>query len=657
MQRLLVFLLIACSTGSKASALDLELLLAGPPSTGRSAFVNQLVSGEESGGKVLFFANEVPVDAVRELVRAKPGVVAIAPAWAVAEEAEVFATMLQTPALFPTIGEYFDAQNSIVGDAARSEISNGDVVALALWASGPRAMVLPREIGSLSDLIDLPIAAGSAESFALLTELGANPVQLVGSERIVAVLRGEVAGVELSAEQIGDEVLGQLSGGTVLGTYGYGLGVAVAQTDWWLNLAPSDQNALFDALAQAESANLEAIYGEVERLAAAAEEAGLSYMEFSSLDDGTLTDFAVETLVSKFGETGRHALQVKEDLDEIRNSPRAIDESDRAPDQDGGSFNPIAYFVTDRGFVEAAELSDRFLAAEDAEGNVRCGRLDFSLTGVPEIGVYDGRVDLEEGSSGTGEADCVELLAQGAEAANGRLIFMIPGYANSFDTSVKRGVAVLRDTRAPAPLVVWSWPSKGRLLNYEFDEGSVTWSLPHFKQFVLDLVEDNRVERIDIIAHSMGNRFPVALMADRVGISGSQFVFVAPDVSKSSFVDGVRRIPSGTSLTLYATKNDYALSASMAYNDRDRAGLTQNMILLPNLDTVDLSEFDWNPLSSFSAWMYGKPSLNHHHALEQQEALEDLREILESGTPAHSRNLRPEQRNGMPYYVVERRPS
>src|SRR5207237_188890 len=105
---------------------------------------------------------------------------------------------------------------------------------------------------------------------------------------------------------------------------------------------------------------------------------------------------------------------------------------------------------------------------------------------------------------------------------------------------------------------------------YPADETNVSWSAPHLKQFLLDIVKRSGAQSINLVAHSMGNRaLAVALreidleMHDQARLF-NQVVLAAPDIDadefRSTIVPAMQR--TAKRLTLYASSRDDALLAS-----------------------------------------------------------------------------------------------
>ena len=249
--RMLRAFIIACFTftlcSSAARAESFVLVTAGAPTDARHAFVDVFVQASDAGG-IIFEIKDYgfELNGAIELARTEPGVIALVPLSSMITDDSVFGNLLQTPGIFTNFDEHVSAQRSIIGDLARDEINDSNVVALNLWNSGQNSIfVAQRPIRTPSDLEGLrfrtDLSAEMAAGFGhVASQYGAVPVPLPWNEVYVALQRGLVEGAEMDAAQFTAMFVAG-SEGTILNNYAYDLGVAIAQTDWWFSLSARDQ--------------------------------------------------------------------------------------------------------------------------------------------------------------------------------------------------------------------------------------------------------------------------------------------------------------------------------------------------------------------------------------------------------------------------------
>ena len=116
--------------------------------------------------------------------------------------------------------------------------------------------------------------------------------------------------------------------------------------------------------------------------------------------------------------------------------------------------------------------------------------------------------------------------------------------------------------------IFFSWPAHDKFIfTYPADETNVAWSVPHLKQFLLEIVKESRAQSINLIAHSMGNRALAAAlreieleMHDQARLF-NQVILAAPDIDADDFRNNIAPAMQRTAqrLTLYASARDDAL--------------------------------------------------------------------------------------------------
>jgi esterase/lipase superfamily enzyme len=122
---------------------------------------------------------------------------------------------------------------------------------------------------------------------------------------------------------------------------------------------------------------------------------------------------------------------------------------------------------------------------------------------------------------------------------------------------------------AERPLILYSWPSVGKLRSYSSDENNVEWSQDHFNDMVVQLEKlcaDDPSVHIRMMAHSMGNRLVVrACPLLREQKCFTEFALICPDIDDGLVQHYARRYLSanGTAeIRLYMSEKDKALAFS-----------------------------------------------------------------------------------------------
>ncbi len=201
------------------------------------------------------------------------------------------------------------------------------------------------------------------------------------------------------------------------------------------------------------------------------------------------------------------------------------------------------------------------------------------------------------------------------------LLVFVHGYNVKFEDAVQRTAQIAVDLPFEGVPVCYSWPSQGSLLGYSIDENNSEWTIPHFKQFLLELVQDSGAKSINVVAHSMGNRVMTAAMQQiHQGLAAGasppfdRIVLAAPDVDADRFRRDLAPALLNVSqqVTLYASSSDQALIASKKVHGYPRAGEGgTNIVIVPGIETIDVTGIDLS-------------LLGHSYYADSQSLLRDL---------------------------------
>lgn len=226
----------------------------------------------------------------------------------------------------------------------------------------------------------------------------------------------------------------------------------------------------------------------------------------------------------------------------------------------------------------------------------------------------------------------VKARIQAAPERRAAFIY-IHGYSNSFDDAARRTAQMAVDLDIGALPVFYSWPSKGTLAGYAFDENAAEWTQTHLQAFLADFAEHSSATDIYIIAHSMGNRpMTVALaslLEQRADLRPlfKQVVLAAPDINADVFRDQIA--PRFASLklpaTLYASANDKAMRASYSFADWDRIGDIRGPVIgIPGMELIDASAVIMN-------------FMGHDYFASNRVLLTDIATMIKTGQRAKNR--------------------
>ncbi len=220
--------------------------------------------------------------------------------------------------------------------------------------------------------------------------------------------------------------------------------------------------------------------------------------------------------------------------------------------------------------------------------NVYCGKLDYVLANDQEKNVaqfadtlgwrsakkpgkvpysvepfhFDQSASEEDNYDQFGQA----IVAAAKQSGKKEIFLCVHGFNNSF--AVAAGKAARLAYNVQCPVVLYSWPSTARLLQYIVDSGNNEWSQEHFNRLMeelIDLKEKNGL-RINLVAHSMGNRLAVRSIPVIAHKPLFEQVFlVDPDFDAETFFHYIVRYKPSKGQSAVATK------VRILFSRKDRA--------------------------------------------------------------------------------------
>jgi esterase/lipase superfamily enzyme len=230
-------------------------------------------------------------------------------------------------------------------------------------------------------------------------------------------------------------------------------------------------------------------------------------------------------------------------------------------------------------------------------------------------------------------------------------VIFVHGYNVSFDNAAVHAAQIGFDLSVKGAMAFFSWPSQGAVKGYSADEATIEASEPFIAEFIEDFVARSGAEKVHIIAHSMGNR-GVLRAIDRIankaqrhtGVLIGEIILAAADVDADTFRDlsgAYGRVSRRT--TLYVSSRDLAIEASRWLHDFARAGLLPPIMIVPGIDTINVTNVDLT-------------TLGHGYVADARGVLEDMHELLVHDTPPDRRfALRQGETDvGERYWIISR---
>ena len=215
----------------------------------------------------------------------------------------------------------------------------------------------------------------------------------------------------------------------------------------------------------------------------------------------------------------------------------------------------------------------------------------LEVSGVTEFGVLAGSIrPFDEGlvaSEEPGQRFIAEIDRRLANSASKDVYIYVHGYKVDFENPLLVASELWHFLGYNGAFIAFSWPTTAKTLAYFSDIESAMASARALRMLVVSIAENSQVERIHIIGYSAGTRVVGRMLAD-FGILGygrsddeirdklklGHVILTGSDVDRAILggyiLDGALRIPS--SLTIYVSTTDKALSASRFMLGRSRSG-------------------------------------------------------------------------------------
>jgi|GEM_PF-6148891 len=225
----------------------------------------------------------------------------------------------------------------------------------------------------------------------------------------------------------------------------------------------------------------------------------------------------------------------------------------------------------------------------------------------------------------------------------------IHGFRTTFDQAAIRAAQIGCDLKVPGVTAFFSWHSRGEVDEYFADGEAIQEAEAPLRRFLLQFAREVDAEKVHLIAHSMGNqglaRVVQGIAKEVTAESGkpfAQILLAAPDISQSLFRQLAREYPKiSERTTLYVSSKDKALGLSRWLQDTPRAGFTPPVTVVPDIDTVEVTDIDLT-------------LLGHTYFAEAAAVLYDMKELIDDNKPPGRRARLREVAGPPPHWVIAR---
>jgi esterase/lipase superfamily enzyme len=217
-------------------------------------------------------------------------------------------------------------------------------------------------------------------------------------------------------------------------------------------------------------------------------------------------------------------------------------------------------------------------------------------------------------------------------AADGDAVVFVHGYNVSFNEAALRAAQIGFDLQIKGAMAFFSWPSQGTLDGYLADAATIEASEGMIAGYLSDFAARSGATTVHVIAHSMGNRGVLravnriaAAAQERSGVRFGHFILAAADVDADTFRQlstAYTRLAKRT--TLYVSARDRAVEASRWLHHFPRAGLIPPVLILPQIDTINVTNADLT-------------MLGHGYVAGARDVLTDMHALIRHGHPPQDR--------------------
>ena len=222
----------------------------------------------------------------------------------------------------------------------------------------------------------------------------------------------------------------------------------------------------------------------------------------------------------------------------------------------------------------------------------------------------------------------------GSQGGTRDVLLYVHGYNQTFATASLDAARLSDGLGFRGDTVLFSWPSRSKLLEYIRDRESALWSRDALETTLDSLLASPTIGRIHIVAHSMGSMLTIEglrqiyarrgdAVADRIGA----IVFASPDLDIDGFSSSVRRIGRlAQKMTIITAADDRALAVAASISGGGRVGSAEKERLEAlGLKVIDASGLGWG-------------ILNHDLFLTNSEVKQVIRQAIEaSREPSYAR--------------------
>ncbi|WP_320201249.1 alpha/beta hydrolase [Agrobacterium sp. rho-13.3] len=199
---------------------------------------------------------------------------------------------------------------------------------------------------------------------------------------------------------------------------------------------------------------------------------------------------------------------------------------------------------------------------------------------------------------------------------NKRVLVFVHGFNNRYEESVYRFAQIVHDSGSDVLPVVFTWPSRASVFDYNYDKESTNYSRDALEEMLTRLAKDGSVSDITIMAHSMGTWLAVEALRQMAIRNGQVYpkinnvILAAPDLDVDVFARQYESLgKKKPKFTLFVSQDDRALSLSRRISGNvDRLGQIDPSVepYRSALESAGITVLDLTKLKSGDNLNHGK---------------------------------------------------
>lgn len=152
---------------------------------------------------------------------------------------------------------------------------------------------------------------------------------------------------------------------------------------------------------------------------------------------------------------------------------------------------------------------------------------------------------------------------------NGHVMVFVHGFNNRYEDAVFRFAQIVHDSKADVTPILFTWPSRARVFDYNYDKESTNYSRTGLERLLHVLQNNKDVTDITILAHSMGTWLAMeslrqmSIRDGRVAPKIENVVLASPDIDIDVFARQWSELGGKKpNFTIFVSQDDKALALS-----------------------------------------------------------------------------------------------